>query len=238
MKWIPDRTGRFSERPFYERDELDYECERVISDFLVAKYGAASYPISTNNLTILLEQVVSVLDLYADLSSEGDYVEAVTEFVPRSKPRVRVTQALTNQPFMENRLRTTLTHELGHVKHHSFLWADGQLPLFNSQVPNSAPKCKRETILGASEVDWMEWQAGYASGAYLMPITPLRRIARAILDEGDAQDVVLMTSPVGLKLIEEVRIAFQVSEEAARVRLLKRGLLLEQAPSSPLNAHG
>jgi hypothetical protein len=34
-----------------------------------------------------------------------------------------------------------------------------------------SPKCKRDKILGASEVDEMEWQAGYVSGSLLMPLS-------------------------------------------------------------------
>ena len=32
-----------------------------------------------------------------------------------------------------------------------------------------ANKCKRDNIVGASETDWMEWQAGYVCGAILIP---------------------------------------------------------------------
>lgn len=227
MKWLPDPSGRFPQRPFYEREELDRECEGIVATFLQARHGRVAYPITTNELTILIEQETIDLDLYAELSSEGDGVEGVTEFFRRGKPRVRITEALS-APGRENRLRTTLTHELGHVKFHTFLWT------FETPVPRGAasvppPRCHRETIIDAREVDWLEWQAGYASGAFLMPLTALRRVVR------DARRVIGATgsaplqveNPDGQELIRRTQQAFEVSADAARVRLLQLHFLSE-----------
>ncbi len=237
MKWIPDASGRFSQRPYYELDELDGECERIISTFLLAKHREVAYPITTNDLTILLDQETSDLDLYADLANEGEEVEGVTDFIPHAKPRVRISKKLSSAPERENRQRTTLTHELGHIKFHAFLWPFDQLNLFENHVQPHSPRCNRETILNAASVDWMEWQAGYASGAYLMPITPLRQIVREILGEDNLQAHTI-ASAAGIELINRVMSIFHVSEEAARVRLIKRGYLLENMPSLQLKGLG
>jgi len=37
MKMIPDRTGRFPERPYYELDELEEECERIMEALLMSR---------------------------------------------------------------------------------------------------------------------------------------------------------------------------------------------------------
>ncbi len=50
-------------------------------------------------------------------------MEGVTDFCPGEKPTVRIAHQLSEEPRRENRLRTTLTHEYGHVKFHAFLWA-------------------------------------------------------------------------------------------------------------------
>ena len=146
MKWIRDNTGRFSQRPFYEAHELDFECETLVTTFLQNKCGKVSYPLSTEDLTILIEQNTSDLDLYADLKQEGDEVEGMTLFLRKNKPRVLIDQRLSNQPNRENRLRTTLSHELGHVKFHSFLVSDQQLSLFNTDDAALRIVCKRDTI--------------------------------------------------------------------------------------------
>jgi Zn-dependent peptidase ImmA (M78 family) len=232
MKWIRDNTSRFAQRPYYEQEELDNICEAVIQNFLQLRYGKVCYPIDTDDLTILIEQDTSDLDLYADLSSYGDDIEGVTEFLPDKKPQVLIAKELSEQDWRENRLRTSLTHEYGHVKLHSALWAHGQLSLFSNN--NKNPICKREQILGANKVDWLEWQAGYASGAFLMPITPLKTLTQEIYRKTNPLTVALVSSSVGRKLIQEVMSQFQVSEEAAKVRLLKLGYVTENQSGIPL----
>src|SRR5581483_3412369 len=165
MKWVQDRTGRFARRPHYLPEELDEECERIIVEFLTKKYGKAEFPVRTDDLTVLIEQKAD-LDSYADLSEEEGEVEGVTEFTPGQRPVVKIADRL-NAPNMENRLRTTLTHEWGHVHFHQFMFDVDAKPrsLFGDDAPAVSNKCKRDKIIGASETDWMEWQAGYVCGA-------------------------------------------------------------------------
>lgn len=233
MKWIPDNTGRFAQRPYYEQSELDSTGEAIICNFLQSKYGKVRYPISTEDLTILIEQDTDDLDLYADLSGYGKDVEGVTEFLPGRKPEVLIARELSEQSWRENRLRTSLTHEYGHVKFHNNLWAHFQPSLF-SDTTNKNPICKRETILGAGKVDWLEWQAGYVSGAFLMPITPLKSTVQEIYRKSEIQVVAAVTSPEGRQLIYEVVNQFQVSEEAAKVRMLQLNYLTENQAANPL----
>ncbi len=228
MRWVYDTSRRFSQRPYYKRDELDLECEKTISSFLIDKYGSVRYPISTSDLTVLIERDVADLDLGVDLSNEGESVDGLTDFIPKSKPKVRISDRLVAS-YLENRLRTTLAHELGHVKYHSFLFSFEQpvLPIFQQQ--QHSPRCKRETILFADQVDWMEWQAGYASGAYLMPITHLKRLAHAELASANCEGPVSIGSPLANQLIAKVMKAFRVSEDAARVRLVKCEIVVCEA---------
>jgi hypothetical protein len=122
MKWIPDSTGRFKWRPYYDRQELDNECQRLVTDFLKKKYGYARFPVSTDDLSVMIEQETSDLDLYADLSLEGGDVEGLTEFFPDRKPAVKIAGDLSLDGSRVTRLRSTLAHEYGHVRFHSFLW--------------------------------------------------------------------------------------------------------------------
>lgn len=228
MKWIRDQTGRFPQRPYYEQEELEHECEHIVTEFLLDRYGKVQYPIATDDLTVLLEQRASKVDFYADLSTEGNDVEGVTDFILDGKPRVRIAQELW-QPRRENRLRTTITHELGHVVFHDFLvLLSARQSLWQKAMKKHSPRCKRETILGASNVDWLEWQAGYACGAFLMPITRVRQIVREIFEATNTFGPVAITSATGFELSNQVQETFQVSSEAARVRLMKLNHLTEQ----------
>ena len=164
MKWVTDRTGRFARRPHYLPEELDSGCELVILAFLNKRYGKVEFPIKTDDLTVFIEEQAD-LDSYADLSGEGQGVEGVTESVPGKRPVVKIAKAL-DAAHLENRLRTTLTHEYGHVHFHRFMFEDGHGAagsLFAQVHAAQGNKCHRDTIIGAPERDWMEWQAGYAA---------------------------------------------------------------------------
>ena len=178
VRMVPDRTGRFAQRPHYRPEELDRECEELITQFLRNLHGKARFPVDTDDLTKLIERDADDLDLYADLSHLGPSVEGVTEFHPGRRPTVRVSADLSNDPRRENRLRTTLTHEFGHLHFHSYLWSmrPSGPDLLDSRPPTGPTHCKRESMLDAPQTDWMEWQAGYVSGALLMPRSHMVRV--------------------------------------------------------------
>lgn len=227
MKYVPDRTGRFSQRPHYIPRELDRECETAIVSFLKSLYGEARFPVSTDDLTKLIERDTDDLDLYADLSQFGAKVEGLTEFRPGSKPKVKISGELSEDSRRENRLRTTLTHEWGHVRFHAYLWEVeppavdllAQNPRANLQI------CKRDTILDAQQTDWMEWQAGYVCGAILMPLGHVRRLVGAYQEMEGLYGCMDIRGPHANHLIGEVQKAFGVSADAARVRLVKLGFI-------------
>ena len=229
MKWVKDKSGRFSQRPHYLPGEIDDECERVVREFLTKRYGKVEFPIKTDDLTVLIEQKAD-FDSYADLSGEPGEVEGVTEFTPHKRPVVRISDALS-APNMENRLRTTLTHEFGHVHFHQFMFDDVQnqpASLFPTQSQSHTNKCHRDNMIAAPERDWMEWQAGYACGAILMPASALLDTATRFREEKQIPYANLaVSSEHGQQLILLVTSTFQTSREAARVRLLKRGILAD-----------
>lgn len=224
---IKDRTGRFAERPHFTEAELDAECEQIISDFLRELHGTVGYPVTTDDLTKLIESRADDLDLYADLSALGEDVEGLTEFRPGEKLHVKISCLLSGDPRRENRLRTTLTHEFSHVHFHSYLWDSvaRQSSLFGTGQPNQPMTCKRETILAAIKTDWMEWQAGYACGALLMPATAVKNLVAAFFRDHGVCVAVAPDSTHGRNLIRSIAEAFRVSEEAANVRLSRLSFL-------------
>ncbi len=231
------RDARFGQRPHYKPEELDRECESIISGFLKGLHGAAHYPVRTDDLTKLIERDTTDLDLYADLSGYGPDVEGVTEFTPGQKPRVLISASLSQSPSQENRLRTTLTHEYGHVHFHSYLWDmdTGSGNLFpQHQTHANKGICKRDTILNAGQSDWMEWQAGHVCGALLMPKSVVVQRFHDFATRHKVSAPLWSTTPTGALWVNEVVTAFQVSSDAARIRSLKLGLLSESRPLATL----
>src|SRR3954452_7777120 len=160
--YISDPTGRFAQRPYWLEPELDRECETIVETFLQRHRGKVEYPIRTEDLKTLVEDEARDLDQYADLSAHGPDVDGVTEFELGRKPNVLIASYLAEDGRWENRLRTTLTHEYGHVHFHG--------PLYEAQVRGAdlfgpvdvkpqAISCKRDRMIDAPKVDWMEWQA-------------------------------------------------------------------------------
>lgn len=241
MKTVPDKTGRFATRPHYEPAELDRECESIITTFLRKKCGEIHFPISTDDLTTFLEKDIADLDLYADLSEFGQSVEGVTIFSSKGKPSVRIASALANDPHRENRLRTTLTHEWGHVHFHAYLWNVGamELDFGGTGAPLKRPEdnrqiCKRESLIDAPVSDWMEWQAGHVCGAILMPANHLKHMLKERFEGEIGLTAVTPGSLLGERLIQAVVDTYAVSREAARVRLLRLGLIHERSQNVSL----
>lgn len=70
MKMIPDKTGRFSLRPFWEVAELERMSEETITGLLRQRYGFDRVPVPTEALTVLIERDTAELDVASDLSDE------------------------------------------------------------------------------------------------------------------------------------------------------------------------
>jgi hypothetical protein len=224
VKWTRDTSGRFRQRPHYLNDELEQICEVAICNFLRERHGTVAFPISTADLTVLIEQAVEDLDSSCELE---DGIDGLTDFFPRKRPKVKIASRL-QEPYLENRLRTTLTHEYGHVVLHGFLFAvEGDLKkLFDGTARETRNTCHRDHIHGGA-ADWMEWQAGFACGALLMPQTELVRVVKAFRDaEGLKYADIGVDADAGKRLIQRVMGEFQVSQDAARVRLEQRRVVV------------
>jgi hypothetical protein len=236
VRYVPDTTGRFRLRPHYETAELDGECELIITTFLEELYGELILPIPTDALTKLIERNAADLDLYADLSADGQDVEGLTDFYLDQKPNVRIARELCAQAWREHRLRTTLTHEYGHVRFHGQLWAleHSSLELFPELALKVSPRCKRGGIINAPVTDWIEWQAGYVCGALLMPITPLKRLVAEYVERHTIYTPLKKSSPLAIALRDKVSVMFGVSREAATVRLPKLGYFTDDESDLPL----
>lgn len=231
VKFVPDNMHGFGERPHYEPRELDGIFEKIVTDFLRKKHGEVVFPLTTDDLTTLVETHVADLDQYADLTGYGTNVEGATVFSRSGKPKVLIS-ALVHKH--ENRLRTTIAHEFGHVHLHTYLFGllDGQTKFGAGK--STAIACRSDTIISAKKVDWREWQAGYASGAMLMPRTHLQRVVGDIQRRQNIFGAVAAASLNGQLLIDAVVKTFAVSRDAARVRLSVLNILGQETASNSL----
>ena len=218
--------GRFPGRPYWPAAELEALCECHVTQVLQRRYGACRYPISTDDLTVLIEETGAVLDPFADLDHEGPDVDGVTIFRPAAPPLVQIAARLATDRF-EHRYRSTLTHELGHVLLHAELHAQRYATgtLFTATEEPQAV-CRQQRVLTAPAADWLEWQAGYVSGACLMPEAAVRELLR---QERTWVGVLPCGHPRAAPLLQQVAHTFQVSQDAARVRVLQLRLLSEGA---------
>lgn len=232
VRYIPDVTGRFRLRPYYDAAYIDAECERLITDFMRERCGGLTLPIPTDVLTKLIERDASDLDLYADLSDEEAFIDGVTDFFmdPDLKPAVRIAKGLAEDGRRETRLRTTLTHEYFHVKFHGPLYElEARSPKLFPEMERKIPvKCHRDGIATAAATDWLEWQAGYACGAFLMLASHVRQLVADYVAKKELLFRPRANSAHAAELQRQMVDRFFVSPDAARVRLLKLGYLTNQ----------
>jgi Zn-dependent peptidase ImmA (M78 family) len=230
--WLVDKTGRFPQRLYLRPAEIDRDCEGLVTAFLQERHGDVRFPLSTDDLTVLVERYSSSLDQYADLSDEGDDVEGMTCFLPGQLPKVLISAQLTEQAYRQNRLRTTLAHELGHAFYHRTVFDHlFAAPPHMFEAARAEPRtvCKRDSMMGTSEFDWMEWQAGYFSGAILMPARQVRRAVGDLLRDRGIHGAAVVGTPPAAEAERYIMASFQVSAEAAQVRLRKLGLVADSA---------
>src|ERR1051326_6344398 len=95
MQWVKDRTGRFPERPHYDPAELDAECERIVEGFLKNRHGDIQYPISTDDLILMLEKETESVDQYVDFEEKDVWGETIFPPSPGVRPKVKISKSLS-----------------------------------------------------------------------------------------------------------------------------------------------
>lgn len=239
VRFSPDPTGRLRQRTYYTEQELDREFETLLEAFFGRLGRAVVYPLDTEDLIRLIEERTSDFDQYGDLDEEGIDVEGVTRFRRREKPDVIISARLSEDGRRSNRFRTTLAHEFGHVHLHDPLVQDtlahAESDMLRDRTILQKIVCHRDSITDAKAVDWMEWQACYASGAILMP----RRAVRSLLEPfhraiDRLPGPMWQGEPQADAMVATVRDGFRVSQEAASVRLRVLGHLVKDRPAASL----
>ena len=222
-----DPLGRPIRWLYLKTDVLDRRCEGIMLEFMNRRSGGYRLPIPTDELIRLLEERAEKVDTYADLP-EGIHGQTLLFYDRR--PIVKIAESIY-QTRSDHRVRTTAGHEFGHVWLHAPLWREAgtSLSLGIGQGSKGAVwNCHRDSIVNAAKTDWVEWQAGWVSGAILMPASVLRAWAAEYAAEFGTNSPFAVNSPAGIVLIKRVAGECDVSLLAAQVRLSKLRLVVER----------
>jgi Zn-dependent peptidase ImmA (M78 family) len=227
MREYRDPLGRPIRRLYLKTDVLDRRCEGIVREFMERRSGGYRLPIPTDELMRLLEERAGKIDTYANLP-EGIYGQ--TSMYYDRKPNVKIAESIYNTR-SDHLVRTTTCHEFGHVWVHAPLWREAgiKLGLGTSRVSDEAVwNCHRDSIVNAPRTDWVEWQAGWVSGAILMPASSVRGWAAEYAARFGKTPPFALNSPVASALIKRVIEECDVSILAAQVRLSKLRLVVER----------
>lgn len=231
MRWTTDPTGRFKRRPYHTIDELDRLFEDIVFDAQIQRHGRVSYPISTDDLTVLIEERAQELDLYADLSNDGPDVEGKTLVEPGHLPKVAISRLLSEDPSRETRFRFTLAHEGGHVVLHTRLEIADVIDAATTFDSTLVFKIFKQEGTYSWSGDWVEWQADFAAGSILMPRTHLFRLLHEFQENHKLACAPLpVNSAHAVELERLVASSFGVSRQAARIRLELEGIVIPHLP--------
>jgi len=81
----------------------------------------------------------------------------------------------------------------------------------------------------------MEWQASYACGALLMPAAEVRAALKNYLPIDKSASILHIASSESVKLIAHIAGTFDVSPEAAQIRLARLGIIHPAKSDNSIN---
>lgn len=229
-KWYRGPAG--DQRLWLDRDDVELMMEDELrrADLL----PAAGTPVV--DIEGFLERYLKVgLDQHADLAAD---VLGLTEFFPGKTPRVAINKDLTGSAIDEDgsplglrgRWRATLAHEASHVVIHRPLFElpPEQPSLFGhhggpAQEPQRLMRCQKRSVLyRGTTSDWREIQANQGMAALLMPRSVFLEVTRALLRGSRPPALGTLETR---QLIGDVASRFEVSRQAAEIRLATLGVV-------------
>lgn len=180
----------------------------------------------------------AALNQYAELDAS---VLGLTEFFEGKPPRISINKDLTgaavddeDSPLgIRGRWRATLAHEAAHVLLHRSLYefAVGNLSLFatNSNPPATKQlhRCLKRDLSFRVVPDWREVQANQGMAALLMPKSLFSKVVRKEIESSyPGQDKI--PSEDDERVAKRIAPLFEVSKQAARIRLSTLGFVAQQ----------
>ena len=228
----------------------DNEIEEIMADELERSGMMPSATAPVVDMEAFLElHLRAKLDLYSELNP---HLLGVSGFATGLRPIIKINRTLTVQAHERlaprgilGRWRATLAHEAAHVILHRRLvevpQAQGLLFTHSgeSQLEPVVTQClQRDIWFARGTGDWKEVQANQGMASLLMPSSPFVGVTREIVGAQATDDLLAHIPTVDTRafsdLIRELSMRWQVSKEAARIRLNTLGLT--RASSEPMLA--
>lgn len=237
MKRYRDRTG--TECVWYNPGEIEMIMENELTKAKL--FPTLDAPV-VDIETFIEGYLKARIDQYAELDAR---VLGVTEFRAGQPPFVQVNKDLTGSAldeagspaFLLGRWRATLAHEGSHIVLHQCLFQvnPNQGGLFDGPDDNAPQpvdpvhRCfKKNVAFGGGAKDSREVQANMGMAALLMPSSVFREAVRNELhDAGWSQVRLVRNSRQAFAIVGQLATVFQVSRQAASIRLESLGLLAD-----------
>jgi IrrE N-terminal-like domain len=209
----------------------DAEIEQIVDEELT-RAGIRPTPAApVTDLERFIESHLSVeLDQYAELP---DGVLGLTRFTAHANPSIHISAALTQAADAgataagRGRWRATLAHEASHVLLHKYLFdpelIQSELPGLSGQLSRTGDfRCLNRDLEPRSR-NPREVQANKGMAALLMPRDVFRRAAFRRIDP-QAGELTVGSAPAA-RLAAEMAVVFDVSKQAAAIRLETMGIV-------------
>lgn len=224
MRITQDKTGTFSERPYYKEKEIEQICSQELQR--VGLYPKSPEPVRIERF---IEKRFRITPSY-----EYDLPKATigfTEFGPEGPIRVVISGTLVEQDdeVSFRRVSTTLAHEAGHCLLHSYLFplSKGSASLFSEEMSREPSKilCRGNTIDGMAQRSkrytgkWWEFQANLAMAALLLPRPLVIQNVKPFVASVGLLQVEGLPKDRREKAVRQVAEAFGVNPIVARIRL-------------------
>lgn len=218
------------ERLWYQPRDI----ETMMEDALRTSNTLPSEGNPAVNVERFIQSLGVRMDQHAELESD---VLGLTEFYEGAPPKIFLNRDLTGAidddntpPGIRGRWRATMAHEASHVVMHRILFEfngdqGGLFPSDLQRRPKQLMRCLKGNVLFRGRAnDWREVQANMGMAALLMPQSIFRRVAdKAVADSSLSADVLVVGSPAAANLAAEVATLFDVSKQAAGIRLETMG---------------
>lgn len=217
---------------FVPPKRIELQAQRLILEHLrERRKDTELFPVTAEDLVALVEGHAEDLNVYDDIRHFGPGVEGVTFFSVGMRPTVHVSPDLS-QASNQNRYKSTLAHELGHVVLHDPMFqrrrADGLFGPYQQAFSVSF----RDGAIGDAQTDFYEKQAWHFCRCLLMPPSEVLRHVTAA--HGGGLSEIWRESELGQQIIRSSARTFGVSESLARVHLTKIGAITADRPEISL----
>lgn len=238
----PEIKRKRSGAPVLSRKEIDVIGQNIVGDFMPEALKSPQ----EIDIDLLAQDYLGMDQDFQYLSHCGVYLGMTvfndTDKVPVYDPQnncadyisakahtVIIDKTLLEEN-QEHRYRFTMGHEAGHEFLHKeyFAYDPDQITLFDLTGESPAPmvQCRVDTkkmdcrtSKRWTDRDWMEWQANALSSSMLMPESMVRMVIEDIKIRAIQGDI------LHYAFVEEVSSVFNVSFEAAAIRLKQLGYI-------------